>query len=334
MHTNIIFTVKEDHSTPTPSGIVTTLAYIDSRSATVHTLASGSDFYVNPTVNAAGTKLAWMEWNHPHMQWKGAQLFVAEICFRSNNSIYLANRQLIAGEPGRNAVFQFAWCPPSYNSDLVLTWDKTPFCEPWIYTSTGQGTQRLNAVFGQPNSLQSDFSDPTWWLDDSSFVFLDNSGFMLWVTTKEGRSHLNFLDIKSGELQPIPNPYLEITRVRRIDDCTVVFIGTTATRSASLIKMTIDRQWASPAPSFDVLFAPPETVVETSMIPIPKSFKIPKRNGEFTYAHFYPPANPTYAPLDNEKPPCLLSLHSGPTIRTQIGFQLLRLYYTSRGFAW
>ncbi len=52
--------------------------------------------------------------------------------------------------------------------------------------------------------------------------------------------------------------------------------------------MTIDRQWASPAPSFDVLFAPPETVVETSMISIPKSFKIPKRNGEFTYAHFIP----------------------------------------------
>ncbi|KAF8192552.1 Alpha/Beta hydrolase protein [Pholiota molesta] len=287
-NTNIIFTVKEDHSNPTPSGIVTTLAYIDARSATVHTLVSGADFYINPTVNGPGTKLAWLEWNHPHMQWKGSQLYVADISFNSNGAVYLSNRTLIAGDPGENAVFQFSWCPPYYDSDMVLVWDKTAFCEPWIYSPSGRGTQRIQAVFGQPNSIQSDFAEPRWWLDDSSFVFIDNADSTLWATVKEGRSVLNFLPLKSGDLQPIPlNPYLEISRVRRIDNDTIVFIGTTATKSASLIRMTLDRQWSSPAPTYD-----------------------------------------------NEKPPCLVSLHSGPTIRTEVGFQWLRVYFTSRGFAW
>ncbi|KAF9482435.1 alpha/beta-hydrolase [Pholiota conissans] len=333
-NTNIIFTVKEDHTIPSPSGIITTLAYIDARSATVHTLASGADFYINPTVNGPGTKLAWLEWNHPHMQWKGSQLYVADILFHNDGSVQLANRTLIAGDPGQNAVYQFAWCPPNYDSDMVLAWDKTDFCEPWIYSPRGHGTQRIQAVFGQPNSLESDFADPTWWLDDSSFVFIDNADSTLWATVKEGVSVLNFLPLRSGDLQPIPSPYVEISRVRRIDNDTIVFIGTTPIQSASLIRMTLDRQWTSPAPTYEVLFAPPEATVDKSYIPSPKSFKIPKRNGLFTYAHFYPPTNPLYAPLDDEKPPCLVSLHSGPTLRTQVGFQWLRTFFTSRGFAW
>lgn len=301
----------------------------------MHTLVSGADFYINPTVNGPGTKLAWLEWNHPHMQWKGSQLYVADISFNSNGIVYLSNRTLIAGEPGENAVFQFAWCPPYYDSDMVLVWDKTAFCEPWIYSPKGRGTQRIQAVFGQPNSIQSDFAEPRWWLDDSSFVFIDNTDSTLWATVKEGRSVLNFLPLKSGDLQPIPlNPYLEVSRVRRIDNDTIVFIGTTATKPASLIRMTLDRQWSSPAPTYDVLFTPPEISLDPPLIPIPKSYKIPKRNGQFTYAHFYPPTNPIFAPLENEKPPCLVSLHSGPTIRTQVGFQWLRVYFTSRGFAW
>lgn len=312
-----------------------TLAYIDARRAAVYELVSGSHFYVNPTVNANGTKLAWLEWNHPHMPWTGAQLYIADIIFHGSDTVSLANQQLIAGDPGQNAVFQFIWCPPDYSTDMVIAWDKTPFAEPWIYTSGGQGSQRLKAIFAQPNSLQCDFADPAWGLNESSFLFLDDTGFMLWVTTKEGRSHLNYLNLYTGDFQLlVPDPFLAITRVQRVDDSTVVFIGTTATRSASVIRMSIDRKWSTPAPSFDVIFAPPESPVELGMIPIPKLYKIPKRNGQFTYAQFYPPANSSYAPLEDEKPPCILSLHTGPTTRSAIGFQLFRTYYTSRGFSW
>ncbi|KAF8974306.1 Alpha/Beta hydrolase protein [Flammula alnicola] len=334
VYTHLVFTIMENHTVPTPTGIVTTLGYIDARSATVHTLASGSDFYINPRVNSTGTKLAWMEWKHPHMQWQGAQLFVADISINDDGTLSIGNHQLIAGEPGLNAVFQYAWGPPHFDSDIVLAWDKTPFCEPWIYRSGAQGERRLQALFGQPNSIQSDFADPVWWLDDSYFIFFDNSALAVWVTVKEGRSNLNFLNLANGQLEHIKSPYIEISRLRRVDASTVVFIGTTALRSASLIRMTIDRRWASLAPSFEVLFAPKEPSIERSMIPTPTSYKIPKRNGQFTYAHFYPPSNPNYIPLENEKPPCLLSLHSGPTIRTQVGFQWHRPFYTSRGFAW
>ena len=42
-------------------------------------LASGHDFYSDPTLSPDGSRLAWVSWDFPQMPWDGTDLWVAEL---------------------------------------------------------------------------------------------------------------------------------------------------------------------------------------------------------------------------------------------------------------
>jgi dipeptidyl aminopeptidase/acylaminoacyl peptidase len=54
------------------------------------------------------------------------------------------------------------------------------------------------------------------------------------------------------------------------------------------------------------------------------------------YAVYYAPKNPEYAgsSIPGEKPPCVVGVHGGPTGLENQGLNLLKQYFTSRGYAW
>ncbi|HEY7598953.1 MAG TPA: hypothetical protein VH741_03420, partial [Candidatus Limnocylindrales bacterium] len=54
------------------------LVAVDIGSGETAVLASGRDFYSTPRLSPDGTRLAWLEWNHPNMPWDGTELLVAE----------------------------------------------------------------------------------------------------------------------------------------------------------------------------------------------------------------------------------------------------------------
>jgi len=60
------------------------------------------------------------------------------------------------------------------------------------------------------------------------------------------------------------------------------------------------------------------------------------RDGKPLYVVYYAPKNPIYSgsSIAGEKPPCIVHAHGGPTsIETQV-LDWIKLYYTSRGYAW
>ena len=69
-------------------------------------LASGADFYMQPTWHPDGQQIAWIEWNHPQMPWDGTRLMTARV-----NADGLAESQLIFGS-NDIPVFQ-----PEYSPD-------------------------------------------------------------------------------------------------------------------------------------------------------------------------------------------------------------------------
>jgi dipeptidyl aminopeptidase/acylaminoacyl peptidase len=65
----------------------------------------------------------------------------------------------------------------------------------------------------------------------------------------------------------------------------------------------------------------------------PQHIAFPTENGLTAYAHYYPPANPDFAPPSGEKPPLVVKCHGGPTSGASTTLSLGIQYWTSRGIA-
>ncbi|NJN49195.1 MAG: hypothetical protein HC805_04660 [Alkalinema sp. RL_2_19] len=58
-----LIAIREDHSNPDQEAVNTLVAIDFAGNQTV--LASGHDFFASPSLNADGTKLTWLTWDHP-----------------------------------------------------------------------------------------------------------------------------------------------------------------------------------------------------------------------------------------------------------------------------
>lgn len=334
----LIVSIMEDHSKGIPNEAITSLVCIDTRMQTVTTLVTGADFYINPIFNSDGSKLAWIQWSYPSMQWHGSELFVANVRTATETGgsqlLTLYEVTKIAGEPGQNSVFQAHWLPAvgAENARLLFTWDKDTLCEPWIWTGSSRSETNLAPVLPRSHPVMVDFSLPVWWLDDSFFAVLTED-LCICTTVLRGVCMLNVMALSAKMLLPIKTEYVTISRLRRVNSCSVVFIATTATTDAEIVRATFDSsRWTEP--EFKVLSSVHSDPLDESFISCGNAIEITKSNGEVTYANFYSPKHPEYIPLLHERPPCILSLHSGPTYHCSLAFTWYRQFYTTRGFAW
>ena len=69
-----------------------------------------ADYYYTPQFSADGTKLAWLEWDHPNL-FSGAKLFSADW----NSGGYATNATIVAGENNEGVA------EPRYESDGSLS---------------------------------------------------------------------------------------------------------------------------------------------------------------------------------------------------------------------
>ena len=61
--------------------------------------------------------------------------------------------------------------------------------------------------------------------------------------------------------------------------------------------------------------------------------EFPTTGGNTAFGLFYPPCNPDYAPVAEERPPLLVKVHGGPTSAASSTLSLGIQYWTSRGIA-
>lgn len=63
-----VIAVLEDHTTSDQEPLNTVVA-VSLADGSLTTLASGHEFYANPRLDPAGTRLAWLSWDRPNMPW-------------------------------------------------------------------------------------------------------------------------------------------------------------------------------------------------------------------------------------------------------------------------
>src|SRR5207302_6934409 len=93
--------------------------------STPEVLRSGPDFVSSPSWSVDGTRLCWLEWDHPNMPWDGTRLLVGDAG--------ADNATLIAGGP-EESVSEPAWQP---GGSLTFISDRTGWWN--LYRSSTDG---------------------------------------------------------------------------------------------------------------------------------------------------------------------------------------------------
>ena len=97
-----IVCVRESHG---DGEAVNEIVRIDPGTREVEVLVTGRDFYASPRPSSDGTKLLWLEWDHPNMPWDGTLLKTGTIT--ENGLVDIAE---VAGGPDES-IFQPEWAP-------------------------------------------------------------------------------------------------------------------------------------------------------------------------------------------------------------------------------
>lgn len=73
-----VLAIEEDHTHDTPYKVKNYIVAINILTGEVKRAVSGSDFYYLPQFNADGSKIAWLEWDHPDMFFDACKLYIAD----------------------------------------------------------------------------------------------------------------------------------------------------------------------------------------------------------------------------------------------------------------
>jgi dipeptidyl aminopeptidase/acylaminoacyl peptidase len=271
------------------------------------TLAGGRDFYSNPRLSPDGTRLAWLEWDHPNMPWDGTELYVATL----DGSDELGASRLVAGGP-TESIFQPEW---SLRGELHFISDRTGWWN--LYRERGGEIEAI-----APRDVEIGL--PQWIFGYSRYAFLDD-GRIGCSFDSDGESHLALIDPESGELRDLEiamdSAYL------RSDGRRLLMIGQTASEFPAVYALDPD-------------VGEPELLHRARVLHLDHAFLSPARRIEFpteedrtAHAFFYRPRNPEFTAPKGERPPLIVMSHGGPTAATTGDLDLSVQFWTTRGFA-
>ncbi|KAL5512362.1 hypothetical protein ACEPAG_3354 [Sanghuangporus baumii] len=324
----LLVSILEDHTNATaPSDVVNTLVTINTETVSIQPLVSSADFYAAPTFNSDGTRLAWIQWNHPDMPWDGAQVYVADVVITEDKTLELQNSRKIKGVYTKESAVRPQWVD---SSTLFFFFDESGFQNPWIIDLSGDSSEP-RAVFSSP--VEMDFSEPDWNLGMSSSAVLTSSTVYV-VPIRDGRYVLFLLDLISGSLKEIQTEYVVLGNIRRTGPFSAVFIGTKSDEPSAVVEVVLDESGEA---TFTVLAGGQSDTdpdkIDKAFFSVPNPLSLTNPDGQPLYAVFYPPTNPNFTGPEGEKPPCITFVHGGPTGMATQGFDLRKQYFTSRGFA-
>ncbi|KAF8664837.1 hypothetical protein AX16_000678 [Volvariella volvacea WC 439] len=372
IYPHLLIAVLEDHTNDTPATIVTTLHIINTKTKTISLFVSGADFYAQPKFSPDGNHVAWLEWNHPDMPWDGARLFIADVKATrpdtSNTGADILDIQLkptnlihVAGERGKISAGYPSWLPGPPR--LIFTSDSASgYQTPYVYYLDNSTT-----FCPFDSTVNRDFAPPAWSLSTFPYTPILGGTAAIWagISSDGGREQLYLVSTShNGPWTPQTiqeaESYVSIDCLKGLPGgLEFVFVGGKVDGDKELVK----GRWALPAGAakeqsqnegklhnhveLTVLRSTTteEAIRLRAYISHPRPITVPSASvdnsqsganqGEL-YINYYPPFNPEYAGSDiaDERPPCVVNVHGGPTGMLGHGLHWEKQYYTSRGWAW
>ena len=308
---NRLLAVREDHSGKGREAVQSIVAVDWQRPGQVpRALVSGADFYSNPRLSPDGSRMCWLEWNHPNLPWDGTELWIGE--FSADGGVVAPHK--VAGGPSES-VFQPQWSPDGV---LHFVSDRTGFWNLYL--------QREDSVHPL-HERDAEFGLPQWVFGMSTFGFATD-GSVLCAYCEDGVWSMGIV-APDGAFTPVDTPYSQIDDIV-VRGATAVFRGASPSQSSSLVRLDLE------SGESDVLrrsSAPPDEIQKYFSVPESISCSVPSGNTD-VHAFYYAPHNPDFEPPPGEAPPLIIRLHGGPTGAASNALQIAVQFWTSRGFAY
>lgn len=274
-----------------------------SPSGKVTVLSTGRDFYSSPRPSPDGTRLAWLEWDHPNMPWDGTELKVAPLDAPTDVTH-------VAGGPGES-IFQPEWHPAGR---LFFVSDRSGW---WNVYSSQDGDVAAEVV------IEADVGEPAWTFGHASYGFL--SGDRLLVGYWDDGTH-RLAIAESGRLTELEDSFTAHAYLRTDGESRAWFVGAGPTSPSGVFRLDVDT-------GETVTLTANESVVPDGFVPSPRLITFPTGDGAVAHGVFYPPTNPDFAAPEGELPPLIVEVHGGPTSHVYPRLAANFAFWTSRGFA-
>ncbi|MDO8485704.1 MAG: S9 family peptidase [Candidatus Limnocylindrales bacterium] len=300
--------VREDHSAEgQPLAAIVAVPLDGLEPPTV--LVSGPDFLAAPRLAPDGSRLAWLEWDHPDMPWDACRLRIAS--FEPDGT--LGDPVLIAGGPDESIA------QPEWSADGVIH-----------FVSDRTGWWNLYRLLDGPAldalaPMEAELADPAWVFGRSSYAFTPD-GSIVAIGRRDGRDHL--IHIRPDELVgEVETPYTEFEGLVAGPPGMVTIAGSPAepTVVARLDPVTLAVA--------GILRRASRVVLDPELVSTPETIHFPTSGGRTAHALYHPPRNPQFAGPTGERPPLVVLSHGGPTSDASTALDMAKQLLTSRGIA-
>lgn len=271
-------------------------------------LASGHDFFGPIEISDDGSKVAWTEWDHPHMPWDGVTLKVADV--QADGS--LGPAQVIAGSEAESVV------QPRWLSDgsLVFISDRTEWWN--LYRWRDGQTTALT-------SRSAEYSYPQWRFNMHYYAVTGGTTLVA-ASVDRGHWSLEKIDAATGDVTSIASPYTDIDNVNG-GSGKAIFVGGAPDRPYELAVLD------AATDEIEVVTVSSTNRVDPAVLAIAEAIEFPTENGLTAFAYFYAPRNAEFTGPEDALPPLVVLSHGGPTGATSTALSAGIQYWTSRGFA-
>jgi dipeptidyl aminopeptidase/acylaminoacyl peptidase len=285
------------------------IAGVSLASGEVSVLAAGADFYAFPRLDAEGSRLAFLCWNHPAMPWDACELHVATI----GRGGTLAPATKVAGGTDES-IFQPAWSPAGV---LHFTSDRSGFSN--LFRANADGTQTCICA------AEAEFATPMWVFGLSTYAWLDGKTIVC-VFQKAGFWQLGTLATQTGQLDTVATHLTELGSVSAHSG-RALFVGGSAAQAPALYSMSAHSR------EVKLFHRSSPDLLARNATARPEAMAFPTTGGATAHGLLYLPQNPDCEASDDERPPLLVICHGGPTGSTSTALSLNIQFWTSRGFA-
>jgi dipeptidyl aminopeptidase/acylaminoacyl peptidase len=277
-------------------------------------LVTGPDFVANPRFSPDGSRLSWLEWDHPNMPWDGTRLMVRDLDSGQEHRLAGGEAESIA-EPTWLDADQLAFI-----SDRGGWWN--------LYRQRAAASADAELLV----ELEAEIGEPQWVLGGSRYAVLAD-GRIVFARWRDGFDGLA-VRRPDGTVADLDLPFTLIRNLRAAGPSTVVAVAASPVREKSVVRVHLDAQDA--IAKVETMRAPRDLGdlgVSHELLSRPRPISFPSVGGRTGFALLYEPANPSCQGPEDELPPLLVEVHGGPTGCARPELDLSIQYWTSRGFA-
>ena len=314
----LVFVMETEHlvENKTEIGFIA----IDKGNQSPQVLKTGADFYASLSLSSNGKRLAWVEWNHPNMPWDNTRCVIADVKLvdsgNANAALSLENSKTII----ENATAAHTYFLQDDSLMLTIDWPEQSSTDMKNFANLYRHDKKGLIPITQG---LIEYSYPHWIFGNHRYAALNESTIIAIATTQEG-DELHLVDLTSKEVRRIANDFCVFESVC-VDNGIAYVIATSSMQSAQIIKLDLEGEIQSLTESKPL-------PMHENMISKAKLIEFRSSNNDLVYANYYPAYNENHDKPDHP-PPLLVMIHGGPTARANNGFDILKQFWTSSGFA-